>query len=609
MKKYLNSSDSNWYKQRLTGAVFILVAAFCVLLLRLFYLQIVEGEKFRKLSENNRIRLQSIDPPRGLIFDQNGRVMVDNRPSFDLGIILKDARPLEDTITKLAGTINVTEEEIREKIANARSVSPYETILLKPDIGRDLLAAIEVNRFDLPGIVIDVKIRRHYIREKSAAHLIGYLGEINLKELRNYHYDQYKSGELIGKFGVEKSYEKFLRGKRGGRQVEVNAIGQVYRVLETVEAQPGSNIYLTINHLLQEKAEELLDNRPGAVVAMDPNNGYILAMANSPAFDPNVFVGGLSQKQWQNIISNPFRAMENKAIQAEYPPASIYKIVTAVAGLEEGIIDDTNTIFCPGFYRFGDRDFRCWKKGGHGEADIYKALAESCDVFFYQLGLKLGVESLAWYARAFGLGELTGIDLDHEARGLVPTASWKRKRTGVAWQKGETLSVAIGQGYNLTTPLQLLVMVSSIANGGTLYKPQILKQVETAEGNVLIESKPQVIGKLPVSQKNIDIVRKGLWEVVNSGRGTGRIARLKHEEFMSGKTGTAQVVGRKKSESFKESEIPHHFKNHALFVAYAPSESPTIAVTVIVEHGEQGSSTAAPIAQQLIQTYLESIKN
>jgi penicillin-binding protein 2 len=593
----------------LTGAVFILVATFCVLLFRLFYLQIVEGEKFRKLSENNRIRLQSIDPPRGLIFDQNGRVMVDNRPSFDLGIILKDARPLEDTITKLAGTINVTEEEIREKIANARSVSPYETILLKPDIGRDLLAAIEVNRFDLPGIVIDVKIRRHYIREKSAAHLIGYLGEINLKELRNYHYDQYKSGELIGKFGVEKSYEKFLRGKRGGRQVEVNAIGQVYRVLETVEAQPGNSIYLTINHLLQEKAEELLDNRPGAVVAMDPNNGYILAMANSPAFDPNVFVGGLSQKQWQNIISNPFRAMENKAIQAEYPPASIYKIVTAVAGLEEGIIDDTNTIFCPGFYRFGDRDFRCWKKGGHGEADIYKALAESCDVFFYQLGLKLGVESLAWYARAFGLGELTGIDLDHEARGLVPTASWKRKRTGVAWQKGETLSVAIGQGYNLTTPLQLLVMVSSIANGGTLYKPQILKQVETAEGNVLLESKPQVIGKLPVSQKNIDIVRKGLWEVVNSGRGTGRIARLKHEEFMSGKTGTAQVVGRNKSESFKESEIPHHFKNHALFVAYAPSESPTIAVTVIVEHGEQGSSTAAPIAQQLIQTYLESIKN
>jgi len=609
LKKYLNSSDSNWYKQRLTGAVFILVAAFCMLLFRLFYLQIVEGEKFRKLSENNRIRLQSIDPPRGLIFDQNGRIMVDNRPSFDLGIILKDARPLEETITKLAGTINVTEEEIREKIANAKSVSPYETILLKPDIGRDLLAAIEVSRFDLPGIVIDVKIRRHYIREKSAAHLIGYLGEINLKELGNYHYDQYKSGDLIGKFGVEKSYEKFLRGKRGGRQVEVNAIGQVYRVLETVEAQPGNNIYLTINHLLQEKAEELLDNRPGAVVAMDPNNGHILAMANSPAFDPNVFVGGLSQKQWQKIISNPFRAMENKAIQAGYPPASIYKIVAAVAGLEEGIIDDTNTIFCPGFYRFGDRDFRCWKKGGHGEVDIYKALAESCDVFFYQLGLKLGVDRLAWYARAFGLGELTGIDLDHEARGLVPTASWKRKRTGIAWQKGETLSVAIGQGYNLTTPLQLLVMVSSIANGGTLYKPQILKQVETAEGNVLLESKPQIIGKLPVSQKNIDIVRKGLWEVVNSGRGTGRIARLKHEEFMSGKTGTAQVVGRKRSESFKESEIPHHFKNHALFVAYAPSESPTIAVTVIVEHGEQGSSTAAPIAQQLIQNYLESIKN
>lgn len=610
MKKYLNSSDSDWYKQRLTGAVFILVAVFCVLLFRLFYLQIIEGEKFRKLSENNRIRLQSIDPPRGLIFDRNGKIMVDNRPSFDLGIILKDARLVDDTITKLAKTTNLTEEEIRGKIANARSVYPYDTILLKPDIGRDLLAAIEVNRFDLPGIVIDVKIRRQYIRQKSAAHLVGYLGEINQEELRNYHYDQYKSGDLIGKFGVEKNYEKFLRGKPGGRQVEVNAIGQIYRVLETVEPQPGNNLYLTINLLLQEKAEELLNNRPGAVVAMDPNNGNILAMANSPAFDPNVFVGGLPPKKWQKIISNPFRAMENKAVQAEYPPASTYKIVTAVAGLEEGVIDDNVTIFCPGFYRFGDRDYRCWKKGGHGGVNIYKALAESCDVFFYQLGLKLGVDRLAWYARALGLGEVTGIDLDHEARGLVPTSGWKRKKTGIAWQRGETLSAAIGQGYNLTTPLQLLVMVSSIANGGTIYKPQILRQVETAGGNVLLESTPQVMGKLPVSQKNIDIVRKGLWEVVNSDRGTARIARLRHDdEFMSGKTGTAQVVGRKKSESFKKSEIPHHFKNHALFVAYAPSESPIIAVTVIVEHGEQGSSTAAPIAQQLIQTYLESIKN
>ncbi|MFO8085483.1 MAG: penicillin-binding protein 2 [Desulfobacterales bacterium] len=609
MKKYLNTSDSDWYKHRLTGAVLILVSAFCLILLRLFYLQVVEGKEYRRLSENNCIRLQSIEPPRGLIFDRNKDVMVDNRPSFDLGIILKDAHPLESTIAKLADVINVTEEEIKEKINKSKVLSSYKTIIILQDIGRDLLAAIEVNKFDLPGIVIDVKIRRHYLRDKSAAHLIGYLGEVNSRELENENYYQYSSGDLIGKFGAEKSYEKFLRGKRGGRQVEVNANGQVYRVLKTVEAQPGNNIFLTVDGFLQKKAEILLGEKSGAVVAMNPDNGYILAMANSPSFDPNEFVGGLSHQQWLEIISNPFRIMENKAIQAEYPPASTYKIVTAVAGLEEGIIDDKTTMFCPGFYRFGDRDFKCWKKGGHGQVDVYKAMAESCDVFFYQVGLKLGIDRLAWYARAFGLGQATGIDLDHEASGLVPTAGWKKQKTKTPWQRGETLSVAIGQGYNLTTPLQMLVLISSIANGGTIYKPHILDRVETAEGDILFENNAQVMGKLPISKSNLEIVRRGLWEVVNSSRGTAKIARLDHEEHMSGKTGTAQIIGRKKSESLKESEISDRFKDHAWFVAYAPSENPKIAVSIIVEHGEHGSSTAAPIAQQLIQTYLESTQH
>ncbi len=607
MKKYLNTPDSDWYKQRLTGAIFILITVFSLLMARLFFLQVIEGQEFRRLSENNCIRLQHIDPFRGLIFDRNSDIMVDNRPSFDLGIILKDAHPLKNTIGKLIECTNMTQEEIEEKIAKNKSISPYKTIVLKQDIDRNLLAAIEVNKFDLPGIVIDVRIRRHYIRGKSAAHLIGYLGEISSRELESGLFPEYNSGELIGKFGVEKSYEKFLRGKRGGRQVEVNANGQIVRILNTVDAQPGYNTYLTIDRLLQEKAENLLGDSVGAVVAMDPNTGQILALANSPSFDPNEFVTGLSHQKWQEIISNPFRTMENKAIQAEYPPASTYKIVTAMAGLEEGVFDEKTSIFCPGFYRFGDRDFRCWKKGGHKTSNVFKAIAESCDVFFYQVGAKLGVDRIAWYAKACGLGRKSGIDLDHEAKGLIPTAAWKKERTGTSWHRGETLSVAIGQGYNLTTPLQMLVLISAVANGGIIHKPQILERVVTSNGDVVFVNEKQVAGKLPVSKKNLEIIRKGLWEVVNSNRGTAKIAKLKNE-YMSGKTGTAQVVGRKKIENLRESEKTRQFRDHAWFVAYAPSENPKIAVAIIVEHGEHGSLTAAPIAQQLIETYLESGK-
>jgi penicillin-binding protein 2 len=608
LKKYLNTSDSDWYKQRLTGAILILIIVFSLLILRLFFLQVIEGQEFRRLSENNCIRLQTIDPSRGLIFDRNADIMVDNRPSFDLGIVLKDAHPLENTIGKLVECTDLTFEEIKEKISKNESTSPYKAIVLKQDIDRNLLAAVEVNKFNLPGIVVDVRIRRHYIRGKSASHLIGYLGEISKKELESGLYPDYKSGDLIGKFGVEKSYEKFLRGNRGGRQVEVNATGQIVRVLNTIDAQPGHNTYLNVDRLLQETAEDLLGERAGAVVAMDPNTGQILVLANSPSFDPNEFVNGLSHQQWQEIISNPLRTMENKAIQGEYPPASTYKIITAIAGLEEGVIDEKTTMFCPGYYRFGDRDFRCWKKDGHGTVNVLKAIAASCDVFFYQVGAKLGVDRIAWYAKAAGLGKMNGIDLDHEAKGLIPTGAWKKQRTGIPWQRGETLSIAIGQGYNLTTPLQMLVLTSAVANGGILYKPQILERVETANGDILFKNEKQVIGKLPVSNKNLEIVRKGLWEVVNSNRGTAKIAKLK-TEHMSGKTGTAQVVGRKKNENLNESQTVRHFMDHAWFVAYAPSENPKIAIAIIVEHGEHGSSAAAPIAKKLIEIYLESAKN
>ena len=604
MSSYLKTADSDWYNQRLYIAFFCIVAVFAVLFVRLFYLQVVEGNEFRRLSENNCIRLQPIDPQRGLIFDRNGILLVDNRPSFDLGIILNDAKPVENTIKNLSNYTSIPLEEIKRKIAQKRGAY-YKPIILKQDIGRDLLALIEARKFDLPGVVVNVKPVRHYIYSHSGAHLIGYLGEINADELTSSKYTGCRSGDFIGRFGVEKEYDGFCRGSRGGRQVEVNATGQVVRILKTVSSIPGHNIYLTIDHILQKKAEELLAGRAGAVAAIIPSSGEILVMASSPSFDQNSFVSGMSHKEWNSLITNPFRPMENKAIQGEYPPASTYKIVTAIAGLEEGVIDENTTFFCPGHYRYGGRVYRCWKKAGHGSTDIIKALAESCDVFFYQVGQKLGIDRLAWYAKACGLGYSTSIQLDHESVGLVPTANWKKLRTGVAWQSGETLSVAIGQGYNLATPLQMLVLISAVANGGTRYKPLIVKTIRTAEDKIVMESIPAIVGRLPVSSKTMALVKKGLWNVVNDRKGTAWMSRLDNMEFC-GKTGTAQVVGREKVDTMAEEEKTVFLKAHAWFVAYAPSVDPKIAVAVIIEHGEHGSSTAAPIAREIIKTYCDS---
>ena len=594
MDQFLRTADSNWFRQRIKGVILCVLAAFVMLFVRLFFLQIIECEEYRRLSENNSIRLQSIKPPRGLIFDRYGDLLVDNRPAFDLSIITKDAKPLEKTLAKLAYFLEAPLEELQSKISRNKGYSVYTPILLKLDIGRDALAQVEVHKFDLPGVGVNVEARRHYINRNSAAHLIGYLSEINAEELKSEKYLENKGGDFVGRFGVEKTYERYLRGQRGGRQIEVNATGQVVRVLKTVEATPGQNIYLTIDTRLQKKAEELLQGKAGAVIAMDPANGEILALASNPSFDQNDFVSGMSHEKWETLVSNPQRPLENKALQGEYPPASTYKIVTAMAALEEGVIDEDTTFFCPGYYNFGDREFRCWKKGGHGTVDVVKALTESCDVFFYQAGLKLGVDRLAWYAKASGLGSPTEINLDNEASGLVPTANWKKNRTGVEWQGGETLSVAIGQGYDLATPLQMLVLTSAVANGGTLYRPLILKQIETAEGKIVSvsDSEMQTRGKLPVSRRTLDIVRKGLWAVVNSPTGTARNAQIPGVEI-SGKTGTAQVVGRKQDDAADKKTEPV-IKPHAWFVAYAPSHNPLIAVAVIVEHGEGGGESGCP---------------
>lgn len=603
MINYLEKVDSEWFSQRLSVALTVVVAAFLVLIARLLFLQIIEGEELRRQSEINSIRLKSVDAPRGLIYDTHDRLLADNRPSYDLNIIVKDANPLAQTIQKLSRYTGIEPAQLLESLEKAKGTHAYKPVLLKPDISRNVLAAIEVNRWDLPGVMVNVSPRRDYIFSPSLAHILGYMGEIGVEELKKKTEGDYRPGEFIGKYGIERARELWLRGQRGGQQVEVNATGQVVRVLNTVDATPGHNIVLSIDATLQLTAEQLLADKAGAAVAVDPATGQVLAMASSPSFDPNTFIAGMSHEEWSTLISDPQRPLSNKAIQGEYPPASTFKILVAAAGLEEGVIDANTTFFCPGFLKFGNRSYRCWKKWGHGEVDVSKALIQSCDVYFYQVGLALGVDRLAWYAGAFGLGEPTGIDLPHEAGGLIPTAQWKKNRTGVAWQRGETLSVAIGQGFNLTTPLQMAMVAAAVGNGGTRYRPRIVKTIRTADGQIVYESSPEVAGRLPISESNLTLVQEGLFNVVNDRRGTAWNSRLEGMA-MSGKTGTAQVVGRRSDDTTGESLGEPVIKDHAWFVAYAPRENPRIAVAVLVEHGEHGSSAAAPIAAEIIRFYL-----
>ncbi|MEE4609062.1 MAG: penicillin-binding protein 2 [Desulfobacteraceae bacterium] len=600
-KHYLKSADADWYRRRLNGAMLIVLVAFLTLGLRLFHLQVVQGEEYRRLSENNCIRLQGIDPPRGLILDRQGRLLVDNRPSFNLVMVPRDAKPVAATLGRLAAGAGLDLEELAQTTERARSA--YRPVVLRADIDRDLLAAVEARRYDLPGVTVEVKALRRYVYGDSAGHLLGYMGEINAEELAGGRYPGCRGGDYIGKFGIEKNCERFLRGQPGGRQVEVDARGQVIRVLKTVDAVPGHNVVLTIDQRLQAVAERFLGDNAGAVVAVDPANGEVLVLASRPGFDPNAFVGGINRQDWQALVENPQRPMENKAIQATYPPASTYKIVTAMAGLEEGVIDARSNFFCPGQLRYGNRSYRCWKRVGHGHLNVVEAISQSCDVFFYQVGIKLGVDRLARYARSCGLGSRTEVGLDHEDAGLIPTASWKKSRFGVAWQGGENLSVAIGQGFNLVTPMQMAMLIAAIGNGGAVYQPQLVRAVESADGQMIEQGDAVVKGRIAVGARHLALIQEGLWRVVQGDRGTARAVRLEGIDI-SGKTGTAQVFSRK-GETERKGEVADHLKDHAWFVAYAPSQAPKIAVAVILEHGEHGSSAAAPVARAVIQAYLD----
>ena len=581
-----------------------LAIAFVGLTARLVFLQIVQGERYTYLSENNRIRIKRVPGTRGMIFDREGQLLVDSRPSFDLIFVPEDSgeRP-ENTLKLLAGYLRRDPGELLKIFEENKNRAAFDELVLGRDIDWPAVVAVETHQLDLPGVSLRARPRRNYSDGPMAAHVLGYLGEINQKQLKNLKDQGYVIGDEIGQYGLERRWEELLRGQSGGQQVEVDALGRRVRVLHEVTDVPGYTVHLTLDRQLQETAYEALKGKEGTIVALDVNSGAVLALASTPAFDPNTFARGIKSDEWTGLIKDQLRPLSNRATQGQYPPGSTFKIIMSIAGLEEGVIQPESFIQDPGFYSFGNRSFRDWKKGGHGAVNLHKAIVESCDTYFYQLGPKLGVDRIAKWAHAFGLGEKTGIALDDERTGTIPDTEWKRKKYRQPWFPGETVSVAIGQGYVTVTPLQLANMVAAVANGGKLYRPYVVNKVESVDGSTVREYGPELIRTIELKPDTLKRVRTALADVVSAPGGTGGAARSQVVSI-AGKTGTAQVV-EMKGGYVKTEQLAYFNRDHAWFVSYAPVENPQVAIAVLVEHGGHGGDAAAPMAKKVFEKFIE----
>jgi penicillin-binding protein 2 len=599
----LNGYEPGQFKQRFKLLFAVVSVALALLIIRMWYLQVIKGEELRQRSENNSVRLRKIKPMRGLIMDSARKVLVDNQPSFDLVFIPNQTRDIRQIVEKITDLYRERSLTFSSSPSLTGRLKPFVPVVLERNIGMEKLAVVETHAFELPGVVVEVTPVRQYLSGETTSLLIGFTGEVSREDLERDTTDQLAAGDITGKFGIEKFLNAYLRGRSGAEQVEVNVVGKAVRSLGRINAEPGDNVVLTIDSELQKTAWNALGNRPGAVVALDPRSGAVLALVSAPSFDPNIFTGGISFDDWEALANDPRHPMENRAISGQYPPGSTYKPVVAAAALEEGLITPETTFFCNGAFKLGNRTFRCWQEKGHGHINLHRAIVESCDVFFYNLGKMLGVDRIATYARACGLGEPLGIDLPWEKGGLIPTKQWKLSRLKEPWQPGETISLAIGQGYNLVTPLQLANLYAALANGGSLYRPWLVKQIESPDGDVIKEYGPEKSGALPFRPQTIAAINRALWGVVNEKGGTGYILRRK-EEDVAGKTGTAQVIGLPdEDKAGKTKRGSAAFRDHALFVCFAPYSHPEIAVAVILENAGHGGSAAAPVAKKLIDAY------
>jgi len=613
------------YQDRFRYLYFVITAVAILLVFRLWYLQILQGEKFKRFSEENRLKKIKIVAPRGMIFDRNRKLLIDNQPTFSLTITPQyfkaaSKRQQNRTIKKISKIIHLPRKTIKRILRKNRRQPSFQPIVIKKNLTQDEVALTEMEKLDLAGVDVAVGIRRTNMFKEVGSQLVGYIAKINPEELprlnragRKYNQDDY-----IGKFGIEQQWNSTLRGVDGLEYLEVDARGRKKKSLKKKQGTgsifseltsrlevPGKNIILTIDQDLQIAAAKAFgEEKTGALVAIDPNNGEILSMLSWPSFRSTEFSIGISPKYWQSLLNNKNKPLRDKTIQDHYSPGSVFKIVASIAGLEENLINENTIINAAGSFRFGGRVYHDWKKEGFGKTGIIKALTRSVDVFFYKLATRMDVDTLAKYGKMLGLGSKTDINLPGEIAGILPSRAWKKKATGKEWYSGETLSMIIGQSYLTTTPIQLANLIAAIANGGTLYRPRVVKYIENSDGEVISSTQPEILRENHFAENTLKIIKRGLWGVLNHKNGTARWHAIPGI-VAAGKTGTTQLIRFAANKVYGDCQkLEWRFRHHGLFVAFAPFDNPKIAVAVVAEHSCAGSSGAAPIAMAVIKKYL-----
>ena len=588
------------FRNRLVIATVILGIAFLALVSRLWFLQVLKGDEFEAFSRDNRVRIERVPASRGRILDRYGRQMVVNRPSFDVYVLPKDVDDVSSLSVNLSKALGEEPEKIERKITQASKKNRFKPVLVAQDIDRDQLAYIEARRSSLPGLTIEVNNLRQYPLGILGASFLGYIGKVSEAEpLAN---PDLSNNGLVGKTGIEKTWEQSLRGKDGFTQKVTDALGRevnsdlFQKDLVNRQSIPGNDIVLSVDIDLQKTAEEALGEEFGAIIVVNVKSGEVLALASKPSFDPADFVKGIDADTWTKLINDKNFPLVSRATQGLYAPGSVFKMVPSAAALKEGVIDPDALVHCPGYYRLGSHVYRCWKKGGHGWMNMREAIVQSCDVYFYKLAEKLGIDRMSAYMKYFGFGSPTGIGIEERA-GVAPGREWKLERFRKPWYKGETIVSAIGQGYVSVTPLQVSMMTAAIANGGTLLTPKLVLKEVAFSGETKLNNVPPK-GEVPVGKEMLAFIRDAMTGVVNGPGGTGHGAKLENVT-VAGKTGTAQVI------SLDSQSADKAHMDHAWFTSFAPAEAPEIAVTVLVEHGGKGGAVAAPLAKKIIETYFQ----
>jgi penicillin-binding protein 2 len=584
---------------------FFMVAVFAVLVLRLWFLQVNQGQQYLQKAENNHLRQLEINPTRGLLLDRNDRLLVNNEVVFDILVTPREVSNPKVLAESLAQVLGRDSNDLLNRFQSIAKTNQNAAQEWLTGLSRADLALVESRRYLFDGLSVKLNSIRRPTEGNFAPHLIGYLGQISAEQLKSGTVPEARQGELMGQSGLEQSLESFLRGTKGSRLTTVDSRGRELEEISVSYPRPGHNVRLTIDSRLQRVSQAILGERAGAIVVMDPRNFEILVLASSPLFNLDDFVGGISSERWRSLNEDPFFPMQNRAVNGQYSPGSTFKIAVSLAALSEGVITPETIFNCGGVIRLGNYPFHCWSRSGHGAVNLHNSLKQSCDIYYYEVGRRLGVDRLAAKVREFfGLGRRLGLELSTEQTGLVPDQEWKLKRFGRSWSAGETLPVSIGQGYLLTTPLQVAQYTAVIANGGTLYRPHLVKEIVDFEGKIVQNSNSEIINTMAVNPEYIKSVQKGLEAVVNDPGGTGRRAKLPNIR-VAGKTGTTQTVSLARFQGYTNANRPYSFNDHAWFTSYAPAENPEVVVTVLLEHTGGGGAMAAPLAAKVLAAYFD----